>query len=298
MIEVANPMPLNQATHRPVATVLIGLLIWAGSTLPGLADEALERLFGMGPIQTFTLQSTTLGRDFHIYVRLPQRYDSVDCQWPVAYLLDGGILFPMLAPYQFMMEIDELAAPVVMVGISYGGLGSANGNFRATDFTAPAAERERFGGGAAFQDFLADELIPRIEADFRVDQSNSLVMGQSLGGQFTLLTALTRPALFGYYLSINPAIHSNTDYFLQLDVPMRAQPTPLMVTRSTAEWPALTGAFQRWLNHWQDSERDDLALETRWLADQHHASSAPSAYRAAIGWWSPPACAAALPDPS
>ena len=274
-----------------IAGLLCLLLVFS----PVRADEALDRLFGMGPVDTFTIQSEILGRDFHIYVRKPLRYDEVDCDWPVVYVLDGGILFPMLSPFQFMMEIDGLAPPVVMVGISYGGLGFSNGNYRGTDYTAPAEEPEFFGGAFAYQDFLADELIPRIQADYRVDQSDSLILGQSLGGQFTLLTALTRPELFGHYLSINTALHANLDYFLALEPAERDQATPLMITRSTEEAPRFSGPLQQWLTDWRAAGHLSLDLETRWLADQHHASSAPAAYRAAMPWWGPRACAAWAP---
>jgi len=78
-----------------IAGLLCLLLVFS----PVRADEALDRLFGMGPVDTFTIQSEILGRDFHIYVRKPLRYDEVDCDWPVVYVLDGGILFPMLSPF-------------------------------------------------------------------------------------------------------------------------------------------------------------------------------------------------------
>lgn len=254
------------------------------------ADEKLDRLFGLAPVETFTIQSKTLERDFYVYVRLPPAYEESTCNRPVVYLLDGGILFPMLAPYQLMLEIDEIAPAAVMVGISYGGLGFANGNYRSTDYTAPAEEPEFFGGAADYQDFLADELIPRIEANYRVAQDSSMVLGQSLGGQFTLLTALTRPELFGFYLSINPALHRNVDYFRQLEPAQRTAPTPILITRSTEEQPRFSGPLQQWLRHWQAGNDGALALDIRWLANQHHASSAPAAYREAMQWWSPAEC--------
>ncbi|MEN1729672.1 MAG: alpha/beta hydrolase-fold protein [Pseudomonadota bacterium] len=277
---------MSTAALRTLAVLSICLL----SSPIVQAREALDRLFGMGPVDTFTIESETLGRDFHIYVRKPLNYDEADCKWPVVYLLDGGILFPMLSPLQFMMEIDELAPPVVMVGISYGGLGSRNGNFRATDYTAPSDEETRFGGAAAYQDFLAVELIPRIQANYRVDQANSLVLGQSLGGQFTLLTALNRPELFGFYLAINPAIHRNLDLFLNLEAAERAATTPLMITRSTQERARYRTPLQQWLTQRQQDFGEALELEIRWLAGEHHASSAPAAYQAVMSWWSPNAC--------
>ena len=267
------------------------VLLLAGSISQVNAEQGFDRLFGMGPMETFTLESETLGRDFHVHVRLPLTYSDSTCDWPVVYLLDGGILFPMLAPYQLMMEFDELAEPVVMVGISYGGLGFSNGNLRSTDYTAPAEEPEYFGGASAYQDFLAEELITRIDADYRVDQAGSLILGQSLGGQFTMLTALTRPELFGAYLSINPALHRNVEYFMKLQPDERTRPTPLLITRSTEESTRFSGPLQQWINHWKAGRTDALALEIRWLAHQHHASSAPDAYRNALEWWSPAGCA-------
>lgn len=273
--------------------LLTRLVLLAWMTTTGLAPASapadapeLDRLFGLGPVETFTIESETLDRDFHIYVRLPRDYHQTDCRWPVVYLLDGGILFPMLAPLQLMMEFDELAPPAVLVGISYGGLGFANGNLRSTDYTAPAPEPDYFGGADHYQRFLADELIPRIKTDYRVDHDNSLVLGQSLGGQFTLYTALTRPALFGAYLSINPALNRNVDYFLDLDAPARAESTPILITRASEDGDAFRLALDRWLAHRQDSGSSALSLAVEILEGQHHASSAPAAYQAAMQWWS------------
>jgi predicted alpha/beta superfamily hydrolase len=281
---------MRRQCQPTTALSLLAALLLAMGFSQLKADQALDRLFGMGPVDAFTIESETLGRDLHIYVRLPLAYQEGTCDWPVVYLLDGGILFPMLAPYQLMMEFDEISEPVVMVGISYGGLGFSNGNLRATDYTAPAEDPAYFGGAKIFQDFLADELIPRINADYRVDQAGSLILGQSLGGQFTLLTALNRPELFGSYLSINPALHRNVEYFKNLQSTERARPTPLLITRSTEEPTRFSGPLQQWINHWETYRTDALALEVRWLAHQHHASSAPEAYRNALQWWSPTEC--------
>ena len=281
---------MQRQYRSTTALSLLAALLLAVGFSQLKADQALDRLFGMGPVDAFTIESETLGRDLHIYVRLPLTYAESACDWPVVYLLDGGILFPMLAPHQLMMEFDEISEPVVMVGISYGGLGFSNGNLRGTDYTAPAEDPAYFGGANAYQDFLADELIPRINADYRVDQAGSLILGQSLGGQFTLLTALTRPELFGAYLSINPALHRNVDYFMNLQPSERKSPTPLLITRSTEEPTRFSGPLQQWIDHWEAAENDALALEVRWLAHQHHASSAPEAYRNALGWWSPAGC--------
>lgn len=281
---------------RALVVLLLGVLSLAPhATVAG--NPALDRLFGLGPVETFDIHSGLLGRDFHVYVRLPREYDQSDCEWPVVYMLDGGILFPMLAPLHFMLEIDRLAPPAVLVGISYGGLGFANGNLRSTDYTAPAPEPDYYGGAPAYQAFLAEELIPRINAAYRVDHDRSLILGQSLGGQFTLLTAMTRPGLFGAYLSINPALHRNVDYFIGLEPAARERPTPLLITRASEEAELFRSALDRWLEHWRADGSEALALSLATLEGQHHASSAPAAYQAAMAWWSPSATAGCAVKP-
>lgn len=263
--------------------LVVALLVASGAG----ASPSLDRLFGLGPaVDHFTVRSETLDRDFHVYVRLPRAYDQADCDWPVVYVLDGGILFPMLAPYQLMLEIDELAPQVVMVGISYGGLGFANGNLRSTDYTAPAPEPDYYGGADAYQDFLADELLPRIDADYRVDGHRSLILGQSLGGQFTLYTALERPELFAAYLAINPALHANADFFVELAPPARDAATPLLITRASEDDPRFVEPLDHWLASRSPAQHAALDLTVEPLAGQFHASSAPAAYRAAMRWWS------------
>lgn len=272
-----------------VRAIVLICLAWCTFSVPNASAAsdslALDRLFGVGPTETFTIRSEVLDRDFYIYVRLPQDYDDPDCDWPVVYMLDGGILFPMLAPYHFMMEIDGLAPAAVLVGISYGGLGFEKGNYRATDYTAPAEAPGHYGGAGAYQHFLADELIPKIAADYRVDHDRSLILGQSLGGQFTLYTALTRPDLFSAYLSINPALHRNVDHFVELEPVSGEVPTRILITRASEDPGLFQAALDRWLARWRASGSDMLALSIEALEDEHHASSAPAAYRAAMQWW-------------
>jgi hypothetical protein len=241
-------------------------------------------LFGMGDPDVFTIRASGLDREFHVYVRTPPDYDERDCDWPVVFLLDGGILFPMLAPYQLMLEIDELAPEAVVVGISYGGLGFASGNLRATDYTAPADAPDYFGGADAYQAFLAEELIPRLRRDWRIDWDRSVIVGQSLGGQFTLYTALTRPALFSAYVAVNPALHANVDRFVALSPAPRDEPAPLLVTIGSEESARFREPAEKWLAGWRARGDEALALSIERLAGQHHASSAPAAYKRAMRW--------------
>ena len=119
----------------------------------------------------------------------------------------------MLAPYYFLLKFDEPMPEAIIVGISYGANSRAEGNYRGTDYTAPSPERETYGGASAYQNFLADELLPLIERKYRVDKTRRILFGQSIAGQFVLYSAMTRPDLFWGRIASNPALHRNLEFF-------------------------------------------------------------------------------------
>ncbi|WP_292288947.1 alpha/beta hydrolase-fold protein, partial [Marivita sp.] len=236
------------------------------------------------PPDTFTLASETLGRDLHVYVRVPQSYEASDEVWPVIYLLDGGILFPMLVPYHFMLTIDEIAPEAIIVGISYGGLGFANGNMRSTDYTAASAEVDHYGGASVFQAFLEEQLLPLIDERYRTDPQRRVIVGQSLGGQFVLYTALTRPGLFWGHIAINPALHRNLAFFRDYPSKPDGGRARLFVGAGTLDAPRFREPALEWIDAWIDRADSHLDLEVASLEGQHHASAAPEAYRVGLRW--------------
>lgn len=248
------------------------------------ADQWLDRLFGMGQPDAFTLTSEVLERDFHIYVRLPRGYGESEEKWPVIYLLDGGILFPMLAPYHFMLTIDGIAPEAIIVGISYGGLGFANGNMRATDYTVASDEVEHYGGAPEFQSFLDSGLLPLIDERYRTDPGRRVIVGQSLGGQFVMYTALTRPELFWGHIAVNPALHRNLAFFRDYKTPTGAERARLFIGAGTLDDPRFRVSANEWIDSWKAREDSHLELKVAELTGEHHASAAPAAYRAGLRW--------------
>lgn len=262
-----------------ILSVLAMLLLagCAGSNAPG---HAADPMFGLGDREQFRLSSELLDRDFHILIRLPRSYGETDRHYPMALLLDGGILFPMLAPYQLMMEVQGSADEVIVVGVSYGGLGFANGNLRGTDFTAPSPdpEREYFGGATAYQEFLATELLPMLRSAYRIDEKQTLLLGQSLGGQFAIHAALTRPELFSTYVAVNPALHANLAYFLDPEGLASEGRTRLFVAMGSEDDPRFREPALRWLQEWWPRTDRPFELEMLPLEGEYHATSAPAAY--------------------
>jgi predicted alpha/beta superfamily hydrolase len=240
----------------------------------------------LGDVRYFPLQARELERQFHVFVDLPEDYSSTQSRYPVVYLLDGGNTFPLVAALHHYLRFSEESPAIVLVGISYGADTFRQGNWRQTDFTAPASQRSFWGGAGAFQRLLSEELMPEIESRFRIDPGKRILFGHSLGGQFVLFNALTRPALFHAHIAGNPALQLNLPFFLEWrggDV----QPTgitQLFVGLSEQELPALRTPLLKWQAHWLGKDTSPWSLEFRILAGQTHMSAVPEVFRQGLHW--------------
>lgn len=253
------------------------------SALPASAQDRLDNLQSIKPQGYHLLQSETLGRPFHIYVDLPRAYDWGDDKYPVIYLLDGGTMYPLLSSYFLLMTIDEPVPEAIIVGISYGATSAADGNFRSTDYTADAKGRDHWGGAPEYLNFLENELLPFIETTYRTDKTRRVLFGQSLGGQFAIYAAMTRPELFWGYIASNPALHRNVGFFLDLEPSKTANETHLFIAQGSRDNERFLAPRAAWVTKWTDQTPPwIMAVET--LDGEYHASAAPLAFRAGMRW--------------
>ena len=269
-----------------------GLRIFLAVSLLFLQANALQagdfnpdKLQGLGDTRYQLFESETLGHPLHLYVRVPENTD--EGPFPVIYLLDGGTNFPLLSAYYHYLRLGEEIPQMVIVGISYGSDRFEGGNYRSSDFTAPSDEREWWGKAPVFQQVLADELMPLLEKSYPADSSRRILFGQSLGGQFVLYNALTRPELFWGHIASNPALHRNLPFFLQ----WRGQgPAPVNASRlflAEAELDAerFKTPAEQWIQHWSRADhRIPFVLEVQYLPGQTHLSAAPEAFRLGVSW--------------
>ena len=75
---------------------------------------------------------------------LPDSYGENDQIYPVIYLLDGVLILSDDRANYLLVRFNEPLPEAIIVGISYSGLGSKQGNYRGTDYTASSPERETF----------------------------------------------------------------------------------------------------------------------------------------------------------
>ena len=216
---------------------------------------------------------------------MPEGYQEGSDRLPTLYLLDGGITFPLLSGYSRYLRLGEEIPESILVGIAYGTEDHRQGNLRGTDYTAPSPERDYWGGAGRFQEMLGSELLPLIEDTYRSDSARRVIFGHSLGGQFVLFTAQTRPDLFWGHIASNPALHRNLSFFLETrpKVPTGSQPR-LFVSSGTLDVPRFRQPALRWMEHWSKQEPLPWELESRSLEGHSHFSAVPAAFRQGMTW--------------
>jgi len=251
--------------------------------LPAFATD-MQYLQGLRDTRYERVEADELDRSFHVYTMLPESYDAdSERVYPTIYVLDGGALFPLLAGYYRYLRLSDEVREAIIVGISYGSIDFEHGNYRSTDFTAPSDEREWWGGAAAFQRFLENDLIPAIEGQYRSDAGRRIIFGQSLGGQFVLFSAQTKPGMFWGHIASNPAMHRNLDYFLS-ERPAASSDSLLFVSSATRDEDVYRMPYLAWAKHWRATESKPWKLIAMDLEGHTHFSAAPAAFRQGLSW--------------
>lgn len=184
-------------------------LVFAATIAPALhahtaADPAPERepiAFGI----RHEIDSAVLGETRTVNVWLPPHHDSAEEPYTVLYLIDGGVEqdFFHIAGLAQLGVISWQYKPLIVVGIETGE--------RIHELTPPpadarhAAEFPTAGGAARFRTYIAEEVIPFIEATYRTGERRG-VIGESLAGLFIVDTLLETPDLFDDYIAVSPSL--------------------------------------------------------------------------------------------
>ncbi|WP_404408116.1 esterase family protein [Pseudidiomarina marina] len=231
----------------------------------------------------FKLQSTAVGRPYHIFVRLPEGYDANTKQYPVVYLLDGDSLFPLLSPTHLFLTYDENLPEAIIVGIAYGGFGDINK--RDIDFTAPAADGKlEIDGAPKFLKFLKTELIPRIEHSYRADSDRRILFGQSRGGYFTLWSALADPDLFYARIASNPTITPGQTRFFEAPSLAPNSQGLVAVATGTRDRETRMVFANRWTSYWNEQPNPPWQSKHFIIENGTHAATVGETYRQTMIW--------------
>jgi predicted alpha/beta superfamily hydrolase/L-ascorbate metabolism protein UlaG (beta-lactamase superfamily) len=155
------------------------------------------------------VESRYLGGGREVFIRLPRGYADQEGpeapRYPVLYLLDGDDYFQSFAGVVDYMTMYEAVPPTIVVAVPHAD--------RMNELTFTPANEEygdwpTSGGAEVFEKFLAEELIPAIDANYRTYPFRILA-GHSLGGLFAIESMARSPELFQATIAISPSFTWN-----------------------------------------------------------------------------------------
>lgn len=172
-------------------------------------------------VTRFTMNSRATGAAYDIAVSLPA--DRIDGQsYPLLIALDANYSFGTTAETARVQALMGEARPIIVVGVGTSASLSMHWLRRARDYApgcpASAAESPLFqriqrlleaaglnpvgwvGHAAEFLRFLQDELLPRLAADYPIDDEDIGICGHSLGGAFLSYVLLKKARPFTRFI--------------------------------------------------------------------------------------------------
>jgi uncharacterized protein len=170
---------------------------------------------------THSISSKVLKEPREINVRLPASYASAKTPrpYPVLYVLDGGVEqdFPHIAGLAQHGEISATFDEFIVIGVTTKNriweLTFPTQDERYTTFYRASGQPVHFAGGGGslqFRRFIAEEVMPFVQANYRTDGHDTL-LGESLAAFFVIDTLLKQPALFDDYIAISPSLWWNRE---------------------------------------------------------------------------------------
>jgi predicted alpha/beta superfamily hydrolase len=191
----------------------------------------------------YLMDSQQNGRQYRITVSLPLGYDkspdegwpfrNTPERWPVVYVPDGNWYVGMATEIVRYMSRCGSTTDAIIVSIGYAEADNVIEAFkdssvkRDIDLTPVRDEAVEVdmadfykrpapnGDSAGFLKFLSEELIPKIENEYRADPSRRILLGHSYGGLFALYALFENPALFDTLIVGSPTLSYGNRYLFQ-----------------------------------------------------------------------------------
>lgn len=235
----------------------------SGCAMPGVVLPDTEAWTVRDPV----------GRDYPIWVSLPAGYArDTHLRYPVLYVTDALYSFPLARSVRNMVgQGGAHLAPFILVGLPpQQGLSSQQS--RSRDYTPTQPSRTpgddytdgiTYGGAAHYRDFLAQHVLPQVEARYRTDPAQRAFAGHSYGGLFGAFVLLTRPAMFQRYILSSPSLWFDQHVIERIEAAYAIVHADLdarvLLSIGAHETPASDAPF---------AARNDMVAHTRSFADR------------------------------
>ena len=170
-----------------------------GSTSPSPPTTPL----GEAKTESFTVTSAYTGMTYPVTVYLPAGYATSTGPKRVLYSMDHDLQFTVVRQFVELKALD-----VIIVSI-----GAVSSDRRFVDFDLP--------GAVPYYKFLTLELIPRVEAQYRIDATQRSLLGYSLSGLMDVIAIFQDNPTGRYfrgYVITDPSLQFHTNELLDADL--------------------------------------------------------------------------------
>jgi predicted alpha/beta superfamily hydrolase len=229
-----------------------------------------------------TLKSSVTKRGYELYVFLPSGYaQSKGKKYPVLYVLDGQWDFQLLVSVYGGLLFDGFVPEMIIVGITYSGDSPNYGALRSMDYTpTPIASVPGSGDAPKFLAFFKQELIPFIEANYRADRSQRVLLGASSGGLFTLYALFTEPGLFRSYVAACPDVPYGDRFAFKQEAEYAGKHRELPVTLflSVGAVEVLARPVEEFAEVVRGRGYRGLRMESRVIPGERHGGAKPESF--------------------
>jgi uncharacterized protein len=238
--------------------------------------------------------------DYQIMVSLPEGYDeNRETGYPVFYILDGNLNFPLAVQTQRVMTQYGIAEPVIVVGIGYTvDYFSETLGLRFYDYSPYRFEDAETnygraindttivsGGADMFLQFLTDKVIPFIDASYHTTDDRG-IWGHSLSGLFAAYVLLKQNDQFDRYGISSGSLGWSNGKLLDLQKQYAERHDSLeasvVITVGEHENESLMEHSNRFYQELIDADYEGLSVTSMTLEDENHVTVVPAAISRAI----------------
>ena len=152
-------------------------------------------------IKTESLDSEKLGQTRNITISLPPSYEKKNTKkYPILIVLDGDFLFdPFYGAISYGSYWDDLPETIIV------GIHQNQNDERVDDSQFETSQGLPDDKGAAFFEFIGQELLPYIEKKYRVAPFRMIAGLDTTAGYLNFFLYKENP-LFNAYISLNPEL--------------------------------------------------------------------------------------------
>ena len=242
------------------------------------------------------LPSAIVQQEYKIFIALPEEGFNPEKRYPVLYLLDATALFGCVTEIVRLMQVRDELPEMLIVGVAYPyetykeTLGP-----RARDFTPtideswlnkivktrPYVVNHGTGGADKFLQFIRDELIPFIEANYHVDGQDRTIAGGSFSGLFALYTLFQHPDTFNRYIAVSPSLWWDNGVLFNLESEFAKNgdelPVEVFISMGSLEDEDTIEDVKRLAERLKDRDDKGFEIRTCIFEDETHLSGVAGA---------------------